>query len=110
MIDWSRIASLREEVGPEDFDEVVELFLDEVDEEIDSLLTLQGPDTIVEKLHFLKGSALNLGFSDLSALCQAGEATLTRDPSDRVDLSAVKSSYQASRDYFLESLPARIAG
>ena len=33
MIDWNRVAALREEVGAEDFDEVVELFLQEVDEE-----------------------------------------------------------------------------
>ena len=105
MINWARVASLREEVGPEDFDEVVELFLEEVDEEIDGLLSLDNTTTIAEKLHFLKGSALNLGFSDLSNLCQEGESALTLDPTDTVDLSAVKSSYHASRMHFLEQLP-----
>ena len=105
MINWARVASLREEVGPEDFDEVVELFLEEVDEEIDGLLSLDNTTTIAEKLHFLKGSALNLGFSDLSNLCQEGESALTLDPTDTVDLSAVKSSYHASRTHFLEQLP-----
>lgn len=110
MIDWNRVASLREEVGPEDFDEVVELFLDEVDEEIDGLLDLKAADLIVEKLHFLKGSALNLGFSDLSRLCQAGETALSQDTSGTVDLAAVQSTYLTSRDHFLENLPAHATG
>ena len=29
MIDWARVSELRDEVGAEDFDEVVELFLEE---------------------------------------------------------------------------------
>ena len=37
MIDWSRVSELREEVGEEDFAEVVELFLDEVDGVIGTL-------------------------------------------------------------------------
>lgn len=110
MIDWNRVAALREEVGPEDFDEVVELFLEEVDEEIDGLLALKDSATIVEKLHFLKGSALNLGFSDFSILCQAGESSLTADPSESVDLSAVKSSYCKAREHFLEHLPLHLSG
>ena len=34
MIDWARVSELRDEVGEGDFDEVVELFLEEVDEAI----------------------------------------------------------------------------
>ena len=30
MIDWARVAEFYDEVGAEDFDEVVELFLEEV--------------------------------------------------------------------------------
>ncbi|WP_442970022.1 hypothetical protein [Roseovarius sp. ZX-A-9] len=37
MIDWSRVAELRSEIGAEDFDEVVELFLEEVEAEISVL-------------------------------------------------------------------------
>ena len=33
MIDWARVSELRDEVGPEDFEEVLHLFLEEVDEE-----------------------------------------------------------------------------
>ena len=37
MIDWDRVSELRDEVGAEDFLEVVEMFLDEVNEEIDTI-------------------------------------------------------------------------
>ena len=40
MIDWACVSELRDEVGVEDFDEVVELFLEEVDEAIVALRDL----------------------------------------------------------------------
>lgn len=109
MIDWDRVAALREEVGPEDFDEVVDLFLDEVDEEIATLTESQNGTQLAEKLHFLKGSALNLGFTDFSSLCLKGETALAEDPECRFDVTAIESSYQLSRDHFLENFPARLS-
>ena len=41
-------------------------FLEEVEEEIAELRTNPAPETLEAKLHFLKGSALNLGFDDFS--------------------------------------------
>ena len=32
MIDWARVSELRDEVGPEDFEEVLHLFLEEVED------------------------------------------------------------------------------
>ena len=32
MIDWTRVASLKAEIGDEDFDEIVPLFIEEVSE------------------------------------------------------------------------------
>lgn len=110
MINWDRVAALREEVGPEDFDEVVDLFLDEADEEIATLTDHRDGRQLAEKLHFLKGSALNLGFTELSSLCQKGEAALAKDPESLFDLTAIESSYQMSRDHFLENLTARLSG
>lgn len=107
MIDWDRVAALREEVGSEDFDEVVDLFLQEVDEEIGSLATGQPGQGLAEKLHFLKGSALSLGFREFSSLCQAGESALSADPSASVDLGTIEASYQASRSTFLADLPGK---
>ena len=109
MIDWDRVAALREEVGPEDFDEVVELFLQEVDEEIETLSGAAPQDGLAEKLHFLKGSALSLGFSEFSSLCQNGESALTADPSGPVDVQGLQSCYQTSRSSFLADLPQRFA-
>lgn len=69
MINWDRVDELRREVGAEDFDEVVAIFLDEVEtvlaqmRDTDDLAELRG------QLHFLKGGALNLGFRALGALC-----------------------------------------
>ena len=39
MIDWTRIKQLRDEIGEEDFPEVVEIFIEEVSGMIDSLRT-----------------------------------------------------------------------
>ena len=110
MIDWDRVAALREEVGPEDFDEVVELFLQEVDEEIEGLAGISPSNGLAEKLHFLKGSALSLGFQEFSGLCHNGEKALSDDPAANVDIDALNSSYQSSRAAFLSDLPARFAG
>ncbi|MEE4187597.1 MAG: Hpt domain-containing protein [Roseobacter sp.] len=109
MIDWNRVAALREEVGPEDFDEVVELFLQEVDEEIETLTVTTAADGLAEKLHFLKGSALSLGFREFSSLCQSGEMSLSQNPEAEIDLNGIQHSYSTSRDVFLTELPAKIA-
>lgn len=73
MISWDRVNELREEIGDDDFAEVAEMFLEEVAEVIQRLKTNPVPAQYEEDLHFLKGSALNLGFRALSTLCQAGE-------------------------------------
>ena len=108
MINWSKVLELRNEVGAEDFDEVVELFLDEVDETI-SLLG-QANRSLEHDLHFLKGSALNLGFEEFSELCRAGEAAAAAGHADTVDTGAVIASYQASRAAFLNESDMRLAG
>lgn len=109
MIDWNRVSALREEVGPEDFDEVVELFLQEVDEEMETLLSVKAGEGLMEKLHFLKGSALSLGFSEFSSLCHDGESSLASDPAAQIDLATIKDSYQTSRSAFLADLPSKFA-
>lgn len=107
MINWAKILELRDEVGAEDFDEVVELFLEEVDE---TIATLGAEGRSVEHdLHFLKGSALNLGFEAFSDLCRAGEAAAANGQSGSVDTRAVIDSYEASKAAFLRESPARLA-
>lgn len=109
MIDWARVMLLRDEVGPEDFDEVVALFLEEVEEITDRLRDRHDHATLEEDLHFLKGSALSLGFVDFSALCQTGETLSANGQATAVDVQAVLACYHQSKTEFLADLPARLA-
>ncbi|MEP6019340.1 MAG: Hpt domain-containing protein [Paracoccaceae bacterium] len=109
MIDWDRVQQLRDEVGAEDFDEVVELFLEEVDEIVDRLRTSAAPGALESDLHFLKGSALNLGFADFSDLCQVGEHMSANGQARDVDLTSVLNCYDASRAMFLNDMSNRLS-
>ena len=74
LIDWERISELRSDFGDDGFEEVVEIFLEEVGEAVESLGSVcADPEALEEVAHFLKGSALNLGFAKLSELCAAAE-------------------------------------
>jgi len=100
MICWNRVNELRDEVGADDFAEVVEIFLEEVDEVMDRLRA--GPDasTYEAELHFLKGSALNLGFEALSDLCSRYETDARGPDRDRIDLATVIQTYELSKIEF----------
>ncbi|MEM9912432.1 MAG: Hpt domain-containing protein [Pseudomonadota bacterium] len=107
MIDWSRVSELREEIGAEDFGDVVDLFLEEVDEEITGLSDKGASDGLEARLHFLKGSALNLGFEAFSDLCRDGERRAADGDGSAVDLIAIQESYSASKAQFLSELEQR---
>ncbi|MEC3860688.1 Hpt domain-containing protein [Mesobacterium sp. TK19101] len=109
MIAWDRVSILRHEIGPDGFGEVVELFLAEVEEALDGLHPGLDAPAFEAGLHFLKGSALNLGFSALAELCQAGESAAAQGQTD-VNLDQVRAVYAASRDQFLAGLRARLDG
>lgn len=106
MIDWDRVNALREEVGPEAFAEVVDLFLEEVDEKVAQISAGRG-GTAEEDMHFLKGAAINLGFSDLGALCSASETLARSGQAEEIDLAAVFDCFEASRDSFLQAANAK---
>jgi HPt (histidine-containing phosphotransfer) domain-containing protein len=101
MIDWDRVTDLKNEVGEEDFNEVVEIFLEEVDEVVLRLKSTQDRSKLGEDLHFLKGSSLNLGFAAFSNLCALGEKAVFKGEADSVDLETVIGSFDASRAMFL---------
>ncbi|MGC1494965.1 MAG: Hpt domain-containing protein [Sulfitobacter sp.] len=105
MIDWARVKVLRDEVGAENFDEVVELFLEEVDEVTARLKATDDKSTLEADLHFLKGSAMSLGFSAFSELCQTGETQSAQGQSDAVNLQSILTSYDISKEAFLAELP-----
>lgn len=100
MIDWARVAELRGEIGEEGFAEVVEIFLEESGEAAAALGA--APEEELEgAMHFLKGSALNLGMARLAAACQAGERAAGAGRGDEVDRGALLALYEASRAAFL---------
>jgi len=107
MIDWTRVEELRSEVGEEAFDEVVALFLEEVDETVAEVAGLQDDSQIKDMLHFLKGSALNLGFGGFADLCSDGEQRLLAGGS--VELDPILTAYQDSKSAFVLGLAERLS-
>lgn len=106
MIDWDRVSELQEEVGKDDFDEIVTLFLEEVDEATAGLASV---GDLAEAMHFLKGCALNLGFRELAELCAAGELQAKDGQGHLIDTHKVVEVYKSSRATFLAELSSLAA-
>ncbi|KPD14392.1 Hpt domain-containing protein [Phaeobacter sp. 11ANDIMAR09] len=104
MIDWPRVKELRDEIGPDDFTEVVELFLEEVEEIIQKLRS-NDRGQLEQDLHFLKGCALNLGFESFAELCLQGERQSAEGQAAQVDLPAILNMFEASKQSFIAELP-----
>lgn len=75
MIDWARVRELHEEIGADAFEEVLDLFCEEVAEGLVTLEAAATPSDQAAAFHFLKGAALNLGIDDMAGQCAQGEAT-----------------------------------
>ena len=110
MIDWKRIEELRAEIGGDGFAEVADMFLDEADGAVQALLRGLPVEEVAGQLHFLKGSALNLGLSDLAAICQEGERRAAARDGAPVDVAQVAAVYHASRAGLLGGLSAGEVG
>jgi len=108
MINWARINELRDEIGAEDFGEVVELFLGEVEERLDTLSAEKPALDTKDDMHFLKGSALNLGFVHLAALCSDYEQR-AGDGEILTEIMTVKETFAASKIEFLSNLETEAA-
>lgn len=103
MIDWSIVTQLRNDIGAAAFEEAVALFPAEMEA---ALVALPGDAGAAraERLHFLKGAALTLGFADFAACCRAGEADPTC-PDARPE--ALDRLYAASKAVFLSGIAER---
>lgn len=99
MIDWARVRDLRDEIGEDSFDEVAELFLEEADEAVARLDGVLSAKAMESALHSLKGSALNLGFTALAALCQSGEKRAAGGATD-IDTAEILAVYHQSKTAF----------
>ncbi len=106
MIDWKRVDELRSEIGADGFAEVADMFLEEADQAVQTLTSGLAADEVEGQLHFLKGSALNLGLVDLAAICQDGERKAAAGYGALVDTAQVSTVYRASRALLLAGLMA----
>lgn len=109
MIDWTRVSELRDEIGSDDFAEVADMFLMEVEETLSQLDSAKHNVAQIRELtHFLKGSALNLGFSKFADMCNAAELAAATGQID-IDIPAVLHLYTASRAEFEAEYAQRFA-
>ena len=116
MIDWAQVGELRNEVGADDFEEVVHLFLAEVEaviallqSRVESGLQADAGDPLEAQLHFLRGSALSLGFTTFCSLCLTAERKAADGLATAEDVSEVLFAYYSAKAEFLEGLPNALA-
>ena len=101
MIDWRRIDELKSEIGQEDFEEVVVLFLEEVESAIGALNPASDFESWRDSMHFLKGSAMNLGFEELASLCQKGETDVSHHLPSSLEFQAIQNTFKHERKELL---------
>lgn len=104
MIDWKRVQELRDEIGDDGFVEVADMFLEEAEQAVAALVAGVAATEIEGQLHFLKGSALNLGLADLAMVCHEGERAAALGQASKVDAGEIAAVYQASRAALLARL------
>ena len=64
---------------------------------------------LAQDMHFLKGGALSLGFSQLSQLCHDGEKAAGEGNADSVDVAAILACYTVSKQAFLDNYQQELA-
>lgn len=105
MIEWQRVKELRHEIGAEAFDQVIVLFLAELDETEAQLQAATTAPELRHTLHTLKGIGLNLGFTEVAHLCQTLETRAEQGETD-LPLARVSAVLAQSRAAFVKDLPA----
>jgi histidine phosphotransfer protein HptB len=90
MLDLDQLETLRAEIGADGFAEVADLLVCEIADGITALGTQPTGADLSAQFHYLKGSALNLGFRDFAALCAQGEQGFP------VDTAALQQVFDAS--------------
>ncbi len=110
MISWDRARQLQDEVGADEFEEVVDLFIEEVDEVVTRMVGKDTCEDLEADLHFIKGSALSLGFETLSDLYRDGEKLSAEGHQADVDLAKIAESFETSKTLFVQEWKTRLAG
>jgi len=106
VINRERLQELRHEIGEEDFAEVVTMFLEEMRTSLQDLRdkpAMAGQDA----LHGLRGSALNLGFTDFADACNKAE--LRAAAGQPVDVVYLDWLFSESVSSVRTDLPAAVA-
>lgn len=104
MIDETRVIELKEEIGEDDFADVLAIFLEEIDEALGNLDPSGPSDQLASDLHALKGSAQNIGFAGFAEICRTAE--VDGAPSDlqaRLRAAFTSSKAAISADYQREA-------
>ncbi len=103
MICWDRVHELKEEVGEDDFAEIVSLFLAETEDALGRLGATTDPEEAEALLHSLKGSALNLGFEEMSRLCREGRGAAAGGPGWEAEFARIAKAFEDSRSKLFAS-------
>jgi HPt (histidine-containing phosphotransfer) domain-containing protein len=104
MINWDRISELRHEVGKDDFGEVLKMFFEEVELVLAGIETSAASGKLLKDLHFLKGSALNLGFDAMSEICRRAEDAVSGGKIDDINCGLIQSAYLDARTELCSTL------
>jgi len=101
MINWTRVEELQEEVGEDEFPEVLEIFLEEFEE---ALAALDNKPPTAPDMHFLKGSAVTLGFEDTGQLCAKAEKQVAQYDDTAPLITSIRNIYLSERAELLDNI------
>jgi len=102
MLDWTHIDQLKKDVGSHEFAEIVDLFFVEVE---GLFKRLNHESAVANDMHFLKGSAANLGFAELSKSCQIAQHQLVAG--QPAGLQQIVTVFEKSKHAFIAGLAQR---
>ncbi len=102
MIDWDRVGILHADVGAAEFATIFALFTEEAEGVIAGLDDNAPIETLRADMHFLAGSALNLGFRGLAEFCHRAQRQAERGR--RPDIPALCNLYRQSKRVFAARL------
>lgn len=99
LVDLARLEELVADIGEEALPEIMDMFVAEVE---DSLAALrreerQAAGEIASEAHFIRGSALNLGFMALAEACGKVEKLAAAAPGTPVATARIAALFDRSR-------------
>tara|TARA_B100000780_G_scaffold12549_1_gene8502 strand:+ start:163 stop:510 length:348 start_codon:yes stop_codon:yes gene_type:complete len=109
MIDWTRVSELRDEVSADASKDITQVFLLEVSEALAELTNDTPRHTLEERLHFIRGCALNLEIEAFSTLCHQVETQATKGQVKTINVADLVNNYDASYEVFVINLLVRFS-